>query len=100
MIETLFPTSIDKIRKEIPLHKGVNSIILSNEEILKKIFSKINQEAISQEKNIFNAGFTILVRNKQAKEAISARYFNFHIPVFTIYEAKVKKIKLTKFLFK
>lgn len=85
----LFPTSLDKIKKEIPVHKGKKSIFLSEEALLFKLFEKFNQEGISFDKPTFGYSFTILVKDKITRERLKEAFAKYHAPVFTIYESKV-----------
>ena len=132
ILEVLFPTSLDKIKKERPFQKGKKSIFMSNQDILRKLLKKLDQNFNIQEenkaeenkaeenkadenkveenkapenaneapKNDPNLGlsYVVLVRNNQIKKNVESWFAQFHCPVFTIFESKVKNLISLSFL--
>jgi hypothetical protein len=85
----IFPTSLDKIEKEIPVHKGKNSIFLTDEQLFFKLLEKFNHEVVSLTKPTFGYAFTILVKSKETREKLKKSLSNYNVPIFTVYESKV-----------
>jgi len=104
LLEILFPTSLDKIRKERPFKKGTKSKFLSNKDLLLKLLENLDQKTKKNEENkekilqevkpkedpTLGLSYVVLVRNKEIKKKVENYFAQFHCPVFTIYESKVR----------
>lgn len=88
-MEILFPTSLDNVKKEKPIEKGMKPFIISKKEILVRLLNKINSETQMNDYSNLGASHIILVRNKEDKEPIEKEFSKFKCPVMTIYESKV-----------